>query len=298
MSEGACGMRLMTMNVLAPSYADGPSRRAVLAEELKRLSPDVLALQEVTREDAEGLERSGWHVLPHPRWSAEGVGAVLAARTVFGRSVSDPLDVTERTAHTDWCGVLAAELLFPEPLGAVLVVHHKPSWPYGWEREREMQALVAARLAESAAAERSLRHTVLLGDFDATPQAASMRFLQGLQSLEGESVCFQDAWSTVHSREDGPTFSCGNPLVRQGDMPEVADRRIDYIMLRCGPYGPTLRVTSCQRVLERPVNGVYASDHYGLVADLSLPDHPPGQWSRTHQQRCPSRTGVPPLYAE
>ncbi|MEU1573281.1 endonuclease/exonuclease/phosphatase family protein [Streptomyces collinus] len=274
----------MTMNVLAPSYADVSSRRAILAEELQRLSPDVLALQEVTREDAEVLERSGWHVLPHPRWSAEGVGAVLAARRPFGRTVSDTLEVTERTVHTDWCGVLAAELPLPEPSGTVLVVHHKPSWPYGWERERELQALATARLVESVMAERSLPHAVLLGDFDATPQAASLRFLQGLQSLDGLSVCFQDAWSTVHPGEPGPTFSSANPLVRQGDMPEAADRRIDYIMIRCGPHGPTLRITSCRRILAGPVNGVYASDHYGLVADLSLPDHTPGQWRSPHQQ--------------
>ncbi|WP_328407511.1 endonuclease/exonuclease/phosphatase family protein [Streptomyces violaceus] len=275
----------MTMNVLAPSYADGSSRRAILAEELQRLGPDVLALQEVTREDTEALERSGWHVLPHPRWSAEGVGAVLAARRPFGRTVSDTLEVTERTMDTDWCGVVAAELPLPETLGSVLVVHHKPSWPYGWERERELQALVTARLVESVMAERSLSHAVLLGDFDATPQAASLRFLRGLRSLGGLSVCFQDAWSTVHPGEPGPTFSSGNPLVRQGDMPEAADRRIDYIMIRCGPHGPTLRITSCRRVLAGPVNGVYASDHYGLVADLSLPDHTPGQWRSPHQQR-------------
>ncbi|WND39958.1 hypothetical protein RI578_39310 [Streptomyces sp. BB1-1-1] len=47
-------------------------------------------------------------------------------------------------------------------------------------------------------------------------------------------------------------------------------------MIRCGPYEPTLRTISCQRVLVSPVNGVYASDHYGQVADLSMPEHLPG----------------------
>ncbi|MBP0461032.1 endonuclease/exonuclease/phosphatase family protein [Streptomyces montanisoli] len=282
MSETASGVRLMTMNVLAPQYADGASRRAVLAREIQRLRPDVLALQEVTREDVAELVGAGWHVVPHPRWSSDGVGAVLAARRPFGHTTADTLQVTARTARTDWCGAVAAELTFPEPIGPLLVIHHKPSWPYGYEHERELQALAAARLADETAAEvaaeRPVRHTVLLGDLDASPGAASLRFLRGSQSLGGTSVCFQDAWSAVHPGEPGPTFSPRNPLVRRGDMPEAQDRRIDYILLRCGLYGPGLRVSSCRRVLVEPVDGVQASDHYGVVADLTPPDHTPGLW--------------------
>jgi len=29
-------------------------------------------------------------------------------------------------------------------------------------------------------------------------------------------------------------------------------------------------------VLDRPVDGVWASDHYGVLADLALPDQPLG----------------------
>ncbi|MEU6179344.1 endonuclease/exonuclease/phosphatase family protein [Streptomyces coeruleorubidus] len=126
-------MRFVITNVLASQYADGASRRAVLAREIRRQDLDVLALQEVTREDMAALVDDGWHVVPHPRWSSGGVGAVLAARRPFGCTVTDTLQVTERTERTSWCGVVAAELRFPEPLGPVLVVHHKPSWPYDHE---------------------------------------------------------------------------------------------------------------------------------------------------------------------
>lgn len=237
-------MRPATMNVLAPQYADGPNRRAVLTREWERLRPDVLALQEVTREDVAALADAGRHVVPHPRWSSDGVGAVLAARRAFGHTVKDTLEVTARTALTGWCAVVAAELPFPEPLGVMLVVHHKPSRPYGYERAWELQALVTARLVEEVVAERAVRHAVVMGDFDASPGAASLRFLKGLQSLDGMSVCFQDVWSAVHPHDPGPT----------------------------------LHVASCERVLVRPVRGVQASDHYGLVADLTVPDHTPGRW--------------------
>ena len=49
--------------------------------------------------------------------------------------------------------------------------------------------------------------------------------------------------------------------------------------LRSGEYGPTLRVLSCDRVLDAEVGGVWASDHFGVVADLGIPDHAPGAWA-------------------
>ncbi|WP_255953077.1 endonuclease/exonuclease/phosphatase family protein [Streptomyces odontomachi] len=294
-AEPVDSLRVLTMNVLAPEYADGAGRRAALARVVRELAPDVLALQEVTHAETAALRAAGWHVVAHPHWSGlppQGVGAVLAARRPFGRVVQDPLRVTERVAAmTPWCGVVVAELPLPEPLGGVLVVHHKPSWPYGFERERELQAVAAARCVADVVRRVPVRHAILLGDFDAPPDAASVRFWRGVQSLEGVSVCYQDAWTSRGARDAddagaarptaGHTFTPENPLVRRGDMPEEAGRRIDYVMVGCGPHGPTLRVTRCARVgtVPEPVSGLHLSDHYGVLADVTVPDHEPGRWA-------------------
>lgn len=160
-------------------------------------------------------------------------------------------------------GVTVAEVQAPSPFGTMMVVHHEPSWERG--KEREAQAVAAARLVEAMV---GAGHVVLLGDFDAVPDSASVRFWTGRQSLSGLSVCYRDAWATAHPGEPGHTFSPVNPLVRQGEMPEEEGRRVDYIMVRCDDYGPTLRVGLCGQVFSEPVEGVWASDHYGLVADL------------------------------
>jgi hypothetical protein len=73
--------------------------------------------------------------------------------------------------------------------------------------------------------------------------------------------------------------SPANPLARAGQMPLELGRRIDYIMIRSGIHGPTLAVADCQRVLDEPVNGVWASDHFGVMAELEVPAHVPGTWS-------------------
>jgi endonuclease/exonuclease/phosphatase family metal-dependent hydrolase len=162
------------------------------------------------------------------------------------------------------------------PAGGVLVAHHKPSWQFGYEYEREQQALAAARLLESYAP--GVGHVIVLGDFDATPDAASMQFWRGRRSLDGVSVCYQDAWETAHPDEPGLTFTAANPLVRAGEVATAVSRRIDYILVRAGRHGPTLQVSRCERVLDQPVDGVWASDHFGVLADLEVPDHPPGSW--------------------
>jgi endonuclease/exonuclease/phosphatase family metal-dependent hydrolase len=61
-------------------------------------------------------------------------------------------------------------------------------------------------------------------------------------------------------------------------MPLETGRRIDYVLVRGGPWGPPPAVSGCRRVLVDPVDGVQASDHYGLMADLTPPPHPPGTW--------------------
>ncbi|MFC4628297.1 hypothetical protein ACFO6V_08625 [Promicromonospora alba] len=48
-------------------------------------------------------------------------------------------------------------------------------------------------------------------------------------------------------------------------------RKIDHVLVRSGLRGPTLGVADCRRVLDRPVDGVWASDHYGVVVDLVAP---------------------------
>jgi endonuclease/exonuclease/phosphatase family metal-dependent hydrolase len=114
-------------------------------------------------------------------------------------------------------------------------------------------------------------HVVLAGDLDATPDAASVRFWRGRQSLEGMSVCYRDAWGSTHPDEPGNTFTADNPLVtaENWDWELELGRRIDHVFVRCTDHGPTLDVRDCERIFDEPVDGVWGSDHFGVVADLS-----------------------------
>jgi endonuclease/exonuclease/phosphatase family metal-dependent hydrolase len=177
------------------------------------------------------------------------------------------LHVTPRTEAEYPCGTLLAEVLAPEPVGRLLFADHCPNFQLDFEHERELRAATAARAIEELAGQRR-HHVVVAGDFNTNPDAASGRFWRGLQSLDGVSVCYRDAWEAVHPGQDGHIFTPENPLLVEGTWPQERGRRIDQVMVRCVDHGPTLDVAACERIFDRPVDGVWASDHFGVVADL------------------------------
>jgi hypothetical protein len=51
-----------------------------------------------------------------------------------------------------------------------------------------------------------------------------------------------------------------------------ADRRIDYIMSRRSRGPVVLNVRGCRLCFDAPIDGVWASDHFGVVADFRATD--------------------------
>jgi endonuclease/exonuclease/phosphatase family metal-dependent hydrolase len=263
-------VRIVTLNLWGRggAWAD---RRLVLIDGLRDLRPDLVAFQEAIKSDeydqVGDLLGSGFHVAHQTAREPDGRGASIASRWPLGEVREVDLHVTPRTAGFA-CTTLVAEVFAPEPVGPLLFANHVPNWQLDFEYERELQALAAARFLEELAGRRGV-HVVLAGDFTADPDAANVRFLSGRQSLNGMSVCYRDAWESKHPREPGDTFTPRNPLVADWDWPF---RRIDYIFVRCGEHGgPTLEVSACARIFDEPVDGVWASDHFGVAADLAVP---------------------------
>jgi endonuclease/exonuclease/phosphatase family metal-dependent hydrolase len=269
-SPTVAGVRVLTLNVWGRSGA-WAARRSLIVDRLDRLRPDLVAFQEPVRADgydqaADLLGRTYSVVYPSAALVAPGDhdGVAIGSRWPIGGVHELDLHVTPRTADFP-CVTLAAEILAPEPVGPLLFVNHLPSWQHAFERERELQSAAAAAWIDELVGGRGL-HVVVAGDLDADPDAASIRFWTGRQSLGGASVCSRDAWESVHPGEPGHTVTSRNPL-RSG--PPRPGRRIDYILVRCGQHGATLDVGACSLAFDEPVDGVWASDHFGVVADLT-----------------------------
>jgi endonuclease/exonuclease/phosphatase family metal-dependent hydrolase len=274
----ADGLRVVLQNVWG-RRGEWPARRAVLAAGLCELRPDLLALVEAVVADeydqVADVLGDGFHVAhqlsrePGDGGDVEpGQGHSLASRWPLGEVRELDLHVTPTTEGFA-CGTLAAEVLAPEPIGPLLFAYHGPSWRLELEHERELQAVAAARFLGDLAEAVGARHILVAADLNADPASASARFWTGRQSLGGASVCYRDAWESVHPGEPGHTFTPENPIMIGRDWPF---RRIDYVFVRCGEHeGPTLEIADCRRILDEPVDGVWASDHFGLCVDLAVP---------------------------
>ena len=260
-------MRVLTINVWA-RFGDWPARRAVLKRCLAELRPDLVAFVESIVLPDYDLVRDitdGFEVVHQQNRSPDGAGISVASRLPV-RAVHEMDMHLERRPGDIPTGALLVEV---DAGGPLLFVNHMPSWQVDQENEREAQAVLVARKIH----ELGLDRVVVVGDMDADPASSSIRFWTGRQPLEGMSVCYRDAWEAKHPDERGETFTPDeNPLVADPDWPF---RRIDYVLVRCGIHGgPVLPIMRCERWLNQAVDGVWASDHFGVYADLNL-DRPP-----------------------
>jgi endonuclease/exonuclease/phosphatase family metal-dependent hydrolase len=269
-------VRVATLNLWG-HHGAWDERRSVLVDGFRELQPDIIAFQEAVVTDdydqVADLLGASYHLAHQGGSHAQGTGLSIASRWEVGEVWEETLHVTPRGGPSE---IAVAEILAPGPLGALLFTHHNASWQLGFEHERELQAVAASRFVDDLLGQREASHVVLVGDFNAAPDSASVRFWHGLQSLGETSVCYRDAWESTHPGDPGHTFTPHNPLVVSGDnWPLELGRRIDYVMVRCGDHGPTLEVTSCERIFDEAVDGVWASDHFGVVADLAIPGTSP-----------------------
>ncbi|HEY1382096.1 MAG TPA: endonuclease/exonuclease/phosphatase family protein [Dongiaceae bacterium] len=272
-------LRVLTFNIW---NEEGDERRfAHINRGLRALAPDLIAFQEVARSARHDrlvmlLEGTGLHglhqadvMLTAPPHAHRYGGSAFASRwpyrvvEVLDPRMSDAMDVP-------WCS-LAVKVPIPGA-GDVLFIATAAAWRLDAEAARERQVLA---LADLDARHRCALPTIIAGDFNARPDAASIRFLSGLQSLNGRSVHYHDAWA-VAGEGPGHTWSCGNPnaasvmdqIVRQPGC----RRRIDYVFVGSWHAHPQAqcRIESARLVFDQPTDGLWPSDHFGVLVDLDI----------------------------
>ena len=276
-------LRVATINVWNKA---GPwlARLPLIRRELERLQPDVVGLQEVLRfrPDNAGDAPLGTSN-DQATEIADGLGFQLAYSVAsdygnglkFGNAVLSRHPIVHEQSF-QLPGIESGETrsllyaLCQTPHGSlpVFVTHLNWKFHHGAVRQRQV-AFIAERIAELSPIDGPHLPPVLLGDFNAAPDADEIRFLTGLCALGGKTVYFADAW-VFAGQGPGHTFDRVNDYAAKAREPS---RRIDYIFVR-GPdrqfRGEPLHVELAFNAVEQGVTEpVWPSDHFGLVADLA-----------------------------
>lgn len=116
-----------------------------------------------------------------------------------------------------------------------------------------LDPIVALRHAEDVVAfveqQSNGRPAIVTGDLNVEPDSSVLTILTG-----GPEPFFLDCWVALHPEEPGYTYASHHPV-----------RRIDYVLAR-----NVTGVASIGLVGTEAVDGVYPSDHRGIVAEFDL----------------------------
>lgn len=271
-------LRVLTANIYnrTEPYA---ARMKVLRQQLVKLDPDVIGFQEAAwtpgaDHQVKQLLLGMNYFIDHQCDRAE-----VNRPTNLAVAVASRWPINRRGLWTlPGSGVaLAVDVEAPPPVGRFLFLSTfgTARWQLDAEMKRERDAVEMDKMIRQTASPDHFP-PIVAGDFDATPDSACMRFLAGLQSLEGASTHYCDAWKAAGSGGPGYTWTTENGYVK-----ELADRifhlsehhrRIDYILVGSPHrYRGRARVASCKVVLNEPVGAVWPSDHFGVFAEIVCP---------------------------
>jgi endonuclease/exonuclease/phosphatase family metal-dependent hydrolase len=259
-------LRVLTLNIWNLS-GHWRSRREATLDVVRRCTPDVVCLQEVVAN--ERGNQAEWLASELGDWSVAYAGEPLVAGSArFGNAVLSrwPIE-TDSSAQLPYV---------PDELEVQRVVVHARtggvdvfSTHLAWQlhdaalRERQVQALV--RFVSERTDPAAPLGPVVAGDLNAEPDSSAVRYLSGLASLDGTSIYFQDAWRLAGDGGPGITWSNRNPHAALDQEP---DRRIDYIFSGFHGRDGGGRPVECRVVADEPADGIWPSDHFGLLAVL------------------------------
>jgi endonuclease/exonuclease/phosphatase family metal-dependent hydrolase len=160
--------------------------------------------------------------------------------------------------------ILAQWALVETPSGTLpfFTVHLDPMPGASMLRCRQVAA-IAALVAEKGAGELP---AVITGDFNAESDSDEIRLLEGNKTAPAvPGQVFVDAWRFAEAGSPGATWDTRNPHVAAWGFP---DSRIDYVFVGM-PFSGRGRVLWARRFGAAPVDGVWSSDHFGVLAHLA-----------------------------
>ncbi|MBG0560147.1 endonuclease/exonuclease/phosphatase family protein [Actinoplanes aureus] len=263
----------MTWNVWWRFGADWRTRERLIAETVAEHEPDLLGLVESWAADGTDqphrlAERHGMHAVwapsglppePEPPENPDqrdvGIGIGLVSRWPIRATEVHDLPNPQRG------GVPPRALLatVDHPAGPLHVIVGCTEWEPEYAADHLAQCRALAALATDERLDGALP-VLLVGDLNAAP--GQIELIPLLDAMV-------DTWAAGGGDPEAVTLDSAVPYAPAEAVKQI-DRRIDHILARPGRPGTSLRISRVFLAGDRPIEGVFPSDHYAVGADLEL----------------------------
>jgi endonuclease/exonuclease/phosphatase family metal-dependent hydrolase len=206
-------VRVATLNIWN-RFGPWEQRLVAIRSGIASIDPDVIGLQEVLRlepTEGDGLDQAvavapaGYHVAYARAHDERWYGNAVVSRWPIARAEAFELP---RCGTDERRTLLFADVQAPFGRLPFFVTHLNWRFEDGHVRAVQLRE-ITARIDALVPREGGGYPAVLVGDFNAEPEADEIRFLRGLTSLDGGSrVFFQDAFALAGDGTPGFQCSC------------------------------------------------------------------------------------------
>jgi endonuclease/exonuclease/phosphatase family metal-dependent hydrolase len=264
-------MRILSWN-LWWRYGPWERRREAIAATLAEVGPDLCGLQEVWAAPGENLAadlagRLGMHWC----WAAAAKGRGEGNEELsIGNAILSRWPIAAHAEASLPAGGLADEARvavharIEAPGGTLPLFTTHLTYGLGRSQVRTAQVRTLAAFVAEHAADCAYPPAVT-GDLNAEPGSDELRLLGGVLTTPAvPDLVLIDAWRYADPGDPGFTWDHRNGYQAETVLP---DSRIDYILAGLPRQGRG-KVRSAGLAGTEPVEGVWPSDHFAVVADL------------------------------
>lgn len=259
---------ILTLNIWN-NEGQWEKRLPLIREWIQLLDPDLVGFQEVLSgsmfDQANVLFAGTDYHLDYASnmkyWNDSGldIGNLIASRwPIVDREVT----VLPQLDKTGGQVLLSVDIDSPFGIISFHTTHLRARPHRGHIREQQVQII-----GETVFRRRSRDGfpPILCGDFNAVPESSEIRYLKGLHTLNGQSICLYDAWEVAGNGTPGYTFSKENTYLKN----RSTSARLDYIFVGEASANGQGCIENCYRVCDLPRSGEFPSDHFGVFVELS-----------------------------
>ena len=244
------------------------ARERGIVSTLQAVQPDIAGFQEVwaTAETTQAdrlAERLGMHAAfgapslpatPEPPHEPDHAGVEVGVAVLSRWPIVEVQQVPLPSGHRP--NIVALAVAVDHPGGPLHVVASCIDWEAHLAEQRGAQTRVLARLLTDLSSDGP---ALLTADLNAPPTAPEVQVLTEVTV---------DSWTAAGGTADGGhTLTSRNPLAPREAW--QLDQRIDYVLVRPAPSERAMVVEQAFLAGEAH-DGVHASDHYAVVADVRL----------------------------